>query len=293
MKVLPKSILGMFWMAATVSCFVLIAVCGRELSDTMNIFQIMLIRGSVAFLVLLIIIFGFGIKIPRTTHLKLHIFRNCVHYASQSAWFLGVSLLPIATVFAIEFTTPIWVALIAVVALNEKFNRGRAIALIFGFCGVLIILRPGLDTFDVATIAVLGAALGFAVVYVVTKVLSGYDSPVTVLFYMNLVHIIIGLYPGLSVWVQPDWNDLHWIILVGVSALGAHYCLTRALVYADTIVIMPIDFLRLPLAIIIGILFYNEAFDYAVVLGAIMIFGGNYYNLRVESSLAQDPQSKQ
>ena len=110
---------------------------------------------------------------------------------------------------------------------------------------------------------------------------------------MNLVHIIIGLYPGLSVWVQPDWNDLHWMILVGVSALGAHYCLTRALVYADTIVIMPIDFLRLPLAIIIGILFYNEAFDYAVVLGAIMIFGGNYYNLRVESSLAQDPQSKQ
>ena len=163
-------------------------------------------------------------------------------------------------------------------------NRGRLVAILFGFGGMLIILRPGLEVFDVGSMAVLWAAIGFASAYIFTKVLSKSEAPLTILLYMTGIQTIIGLVPGLVVWVSLGVEDIIWIIFVGIAGLSSHYCLAMALGHADATVIIPIDFLRLPLAAVIGFVLYQEVFEIEVLVGAMVVFVGNYYNIRRETS---------
>ena len=271
-------------MSGALASFMMMAIGGRELSDTMNIFQILLLRSLVGLPILLIVLSTKGFKFPRTQRLKIHLFRNLLHYGAQAGWFLGVTLLPLATVFAIEFTTPIWVAIMAVYFLGERMNRGRLVAILFGFAGILVILRPGVEVFDVASLAVFWAAIGYAASYVITKDLSRTETPLTIIFYMAVVQGIIGLVPGLMVWIVPGMEDIIWIVFIGIAGLTSHFCLVKAFSHADATVVIPIDFLRLPLAAVIGFFMYQEAFEVTVLAGAVVIFAGNYYNIRVQTS---------
>ncbi|MAF48774.1 MAG: DMT family transporter [Rhodospirillales bacterium] len=281
-------VIASLWMTATLLSFAAMAIAGRELSDTMSTFEILFFRALVATLIVLALIPRQGIAALRTRHISLHFLRNTIHFGAQYGWFLGISLLPLATVFSLEFTTPIWGALLAVLFLGEKLNRGRVIAIVFGFGGVLIILRPGGEAIDIASLAVLGAAFGYAVSYITTKKLSAFDTPFAVIFYMNLIQLPLGLVPALSGWVAPTVADIPWILLVGVTGLAAHYSMTRAFRLADATLILPIDFLRLPLIAVVGFFFYAEAVDLALFAGAIIIFGGNYYNIQLEARRAGD-----
>ena len=271
-------------MLGAMASFLMIAVGARELSDTMNTFQIVFLRSLVGFGIILLVLAKQGIKVPETKRLKIHIFRNILHYSAQAAWILGVSLLPLATVFAIEFTTPIWVALMAVLLLNERLNRGRLVAILFGLIGTLIILQPGLGGIGLGYLAVLWAAVGYGATYVITKMISNTEAPITILFYMTAVQAVVGLVPGLIVWVAPKPEDIFWIGSLGVLGLTSHYCLTKAFIYADATLVLPIDFLRLPLAAVVGFFFYQEAFELAVLVGGVVIFAGNYYNIHTETS---------
>jgi drug/metabolite transporter (DMT)-like permease len=272
-----------FWMTGALLSFTVMAIGGRELSDTMSIFEILFLRTVVAIVIVFAMLPRQGIRGLATQHLALHFFRNIVHFGAQFGWFLGISLLPLATVFSLEFTTPIWSAALAVLFLGEKLNRGRIVAIVAGFGGVLIILRPGSETIDIASLAVLGAAFGYAVSYISTKKLTASDQPFAIIFYMNLIQLPLGLAPALFDWVTPVAGDIPWILLVGVTGLTAHYSITRAFMLADATVIMPIDFLRLPLIAAVGFLFYSESVDIALFAGAIIIFAGNYYNMRLET----------
>ena len=271
-------------MLGAMASFLMIAIGARELSDTMNTFQIVFLRSLVGFGIILLVLAKQGIKVPETGRLKIHIFRNILHYSAQAAWILGVSLLPLATVFAIEFTTPIWVALMAVLLLNERLNRGRLVAILFGLIGTLIILRPGLEGFGLGHLAVLWAAVGHGATYVITKKISNTEAPITILFYMTAVQAVVGLVPGLISWVAPKPEDIFWIGSLGVLGLTSHYCLTKAFIHADATLVLPIDFLRLPLAAVVGFVFYQEAFELAVLVGGVVIFAGNYYNIHKETS---------
>ena len=271
-------------MLGAMASFLMIAVGARELSDTMNTFQIVFLRSLVGFGIILLVLAKQGIKVPKTGRLKIHIFRNILHYSAQAAWILGVSLLPLATVFAIEFTTPIWVALMAVLLLNERLNRGRLVAILFGLIGTLIILRPGLGGFGLGHLAVLWAAVGYGATYVITKMISNTEAPITILFYMTAVQAVVGLVPGLIGWVAPKPEDIFWIGSLGVLGLTSHFCLAKAFIYADATLVLPIDFLRLPLAAVVGFFFYQEAFELAVLVGGVVIFAGNYYNIHTETS---------
>ena len=222
----------------------------------------------------------------RTDKWRIHLIRNTIHYGAQYGWFLGVSLLPLATVFAIEFTTPIWAVLMAVVFLQEKMTVGRTVAVSFGFIGVMIILRPGAEVLDVGSIAVLLAAVGYAAAYTFTRFLGRTDSPLVILFHMMSVQTLIGLGPGLWVWVMPQLVDTVWILLVGLMAVSSHFCLAKALSMAEAGVVVPVDFLRLPLIAVIGFLIYNEAIEVFVFAGALVIFAGNYYNIQQETRAA-------
>ena len=283
---LPPFARGIIWMSGALLSFLMMAIAGRELSDTMNTFQIVLVRSVVALSVILVIVSYTGFGAMRTEKWRIHLIRNTIHYGAQFGWFLGISLLPLATVFAIEFTTPIWAVLMAVVFLKEKMTMGRTVAVGFGFIGVLIILRPGAEVFDIGSIAVLLAAMGYASAYTFTRFLGRTDSPLVILFHMMAVQTLIGLGPGLWVWVTPQPVDAIWVLLVGLMAISSHFCLAKALSLAEASVVVPIDFLRLPLIAVIGFLIYNEAIEIAVFAGALVIFAGNYYNIRQETKAA-------
>ncbi len=276
---------GFLWMGGAVLSFLIMAIAVRELSDTMNTFEILTLRSIVGLAITFAFVMRFGWHEIRTERLKLHLVRNVFHFGGQFGWFLGISLLPLATVFTLEFTIPVWAAMLAVIVLRERLHHARIIAIICGFGGVLIIMKPGAEVVDLASLIVVGAAFGYAVSYITTKPLVVTDSPLAILFYMNLMQLPFGLVPAIFTWVPPTTYDVLWIVLVGVTALTAHYCVTRAFQVADTLTVIPLDYLRMPLVAVIGYVFYQESFELTLFAGAIVIIAGNYYNIRYEAIL--------
>ena len=274
-----------FWMVGTFVSLISMAIAGREMSTEITIFQLLFWRGLVGLgVILLLLQFTGGWHRVRTRKLPIHAARNVVHLGAQYAWFFAVAYIPIAEVFALEFTTPIWTLILAALILGEKITLVRVTAVILGFAGVLIILRPGLSPVGIPQVAALLSALGFAFsTYVMTRRLMRTDTPLTMLFWMVLIQTPLALLAGLDAWVWPTGWSWGWIALVGVGSLTAHYCMARALSLADANVVVPMDFFRMPLAAIVGWLAYAEIIDIWVLVGAAIIFGGNYLNVRAES----------
>lgn len=279
----PRLVVAAGWMMGTLIAFTAMAVAARELSDTMHPFEILLFRSIVGLAIVGVLVLRAGKAVLRTTRLRLHVIRNVLHFGGQFGWVYGIALLPLAEVMAIEFTTPIWTAVMAVLFLGERMNRGRVVVVVLGFAGILVILRPGIEVVQLASLVVLASAFCYATTHVTTKALTATDPPLTILFYMMVVQLPMGLVPSLFEWTPPVVADAPWLLLVGASALAAHYCLARAFQLADATVAVPMDFLRLPLAALVGYLFYAERLELAILAGAVLIFAGNYYSIRRES----------
>jgi drug/metabolite transporter (DMT)-like permease len=282
---------GFLWMGGALLSFIGMAIAGRELADTMNTFEILTFRSAIALAITVMFVMHSGWHEIKTERLPFHFVRNLFHFGGQFGWFLGISLLPLATVFALEFTIPVWAALLAVVLLGERLHHARLLAIICGLTGVVIILKPGANVIDPAALIVIGAAFCYAVAYISTKSMTKTERPLAILFYMNIIQLPLGLVPAAFSWVTPTIGDIPWIVIVGVTGLSSHYCLTRAFQVADTLTVIPIDFLRLPLIAIIGYFFYSETLEMALVVGAIIIFAGNYYNIRYEAGLLKKAAS--
>ena len=146
---------AVLWMGGALLSFVLMAVAVRELAHAMGIFEILFLRSVVALAILLVILPRFGARTLRTERFGLHVVRNLLHFGGQYAWVYAIGLLPLATVFAIEFTMPVWTAVLAALLLGERLNRGRVVMLVLGFAGILIILRPGLERVPPAALVML------------------------------------------------------------------------------------------------------------------------------------------
>jgi drug/metabolite transporter (DMT)-like permease len=272
--------LAVAWMGATIAAFLMMAIAGRELSAEIGPAQTVAYRNIICLLSLLAILARIGWRHARTAKPGRHVVRNAIHFAAQFGWFYAIARIPIAEVFAIEFTTPIWTALLAVLFLGERLNAARIGAVVLGFAGVLVILRPGLAIVQPAALAALAAALGYALTYAFTKDLVATDRPVTILLWMNAVQLPLALAVGAPSWVTPSAALWPWIAAIGFTGLASHYCLSRAFEYGDATVVAPIDFLRLPLAAGVAWLMYGEQVGPAVFAGAAMIFGGVWLNLR-------------
>jgi drug/metabolite transporter (DMT)-like permease len=282
---MPAAVRGALWMGGAVLSFSAMAIAARELLRAMASFEILFLRSVVSLAILLAILPFTGLQALRTQRFGLHALRNVLHFGGQYAWIYAIATLPLATVFAIEFTMPVWTAVLAVPILGERLNRGRAVMLALGLAGILIILRPGIAEVSPAALAMLAGAFVYAAVMIVTKTLSQSESAFAILFYMALVQLPLGFFPARSGWVAPAPGDAPWILAVGASGLAAHFCLARAFRIADAMVVVPIDFLRMPLIAVVGILFYGEPLEIAILLGAAVIFAGTYYSIRRESRL--------
>lgn len=277
----PNTLKAAAWMLASIALLLLMAVSGRATTRELNVFQVMEMRSVLAFLMLLPFVYvEGGFRAMRTRILPSHIIRNGAHYVGQFAWLMGLTMIPMAQVIAIEFTAPIWTALMAAAFLGEKLTWRKSIAILLGLIGVIIIVRPGAASINPGQLVVLGAAFVFAVSFITTKALTKRDSATKIIFWMLIIQSVIGFTPALNVWVWPSAGLWPWIFLIAFSGTFAHFCMAKALSYADATVVMPMDYLRVPLSAVIGYLLYAEAIDIFTACGAALILTGNLFNLR-------------
>ena len=280
------------WMSGAIFSFMAMAISGRELSVELTTFQILFFRSLVGVAILCVLLRKTGWGQLRTRVFGTHLIRNLVHYGGQYGWFYGIAMLPLAEVFAIEFTMPIWTAVFAAIILGERINKRRALAIAIGFVGVLVMLRPGFAAVSPVALVVLGAALAYGFAHTLTKRLSGTDTPLTILFYTAAMQLPLAFLPALINWRWPSAAAWPWVLGVGIAALSAHYCLTRAFMLEDATVVMPIDFLRLPLIAVVGLIFYGEPVQFWVIVGAVIVFAGSWLNLNAVSDSSR-PAAKQ
>jgi drug/metabolite transporter (DMT)-like permease len=276
------------------------ALAIRALGKQLNIFEVLSIRSGFGFAVLLTVVAVRPELRHRLAlrHMGLHLARNATHFIGQYAWALAVTLLPFATVFALEFTTPAWVALFAALVLGERMTKSRLGSIVLGFLGVVVIVRPGLSSFQPMALLVLFAACAFAISLIATKSLTNRVSTFTVIFWMNAMQLPMALAwpaikaatggPPLFV-VRMDADLILPTIVLGVVGLTSHYCLTQAFRSGDATTVVPMDFLRIPLIALVGWMFYGEPLDVFVFLGAGLIICGVLWNLRAEARRSRMP----
>jgi drug/metabolite transporter (DMT)-like permease len=269
------------WMAGWLSLMVVIAVAGREAARELAIFQVMELRSLIGLCMLYPLVRASGgFAAMKTARLRHHAARNLVHYAAQFGWFVALTLIPLAQVVAIEFTMPIWTAFLAVTFLGERMTVWKTLAIALGLLGVGLIVRPAAAGLSTGQAIALAAAVGFAVSVTLTKSLTRSDSAVVIIFWMLVVQSLLGAVPALAVWRWPTPAAWGWVVLVAFCGTFSHYCMARALHYADATMVVPMDFLRVPLTALAGWLVYTERVDIVTVLGASLILGGNLLNLR-------------
>jgi len=274
-------------MSGWLTAMVVMAVAGREATNSLHVFQIMEMRSLLGLVLLYPLIRAQGgFAAMRTGRPGLHVARNAFHYAAQFCWFLALTMIPIAQVVAIEFTMPIWTALLAVSFLGERLAAARILAIVLGLVGVTAIVRPQAGHLEPGQLVALVAAIGFAISVIMVKSLTRTESAVAIIFWMLIVQSAIGIVPAVLVWRAPPVAVLPWILVIAVCGTYSHYCMTRALQHAEATTIVPMDFLRVPLSALVAWLVYAEAVDLWTVLGAALILGGNALNLRRPAAAA-------
>ena len=279
-------------MTGALLSFCAMAVSVRVLAGTLSVMEILALRAGLG-LAVMATLAGTRADLRATInsqHLPLHLFRNAVHVGSSFLWAMSLLLIPLAMTFALEFTTPAWTLLIAAPVLGERFTASRVGAVVFGLLGVLVILRPGLAAFQPGALLVLMAAFGFAITLVATKKLTRTDSPFAIIFWMMLIQLPLALIASDPLFVTKlDRRRLPAVIAIGVSGLASHYCLTRAFRVGDAGVVVPLDFMRIPLIAVIGWWLYGEPLDVFVFVGAGLIVTGILWNLRSEARRPVEP----
>ena len=271
------------WMIGAIISFTSMAVAGRAISGQLDTFEIMLYRSIMGFgMVLAVAKFVGTLGEIDLKHFRLHLLRNIFHFTGQNLWFFALPLIPLAQLFALEFTSPIWVILLAPFFLGEGLTLRKIAIAALGFIGVLIVARPEIGAVNIGIIAATCAAIGFAGAAILTRKLTVQNSLTKILFFLTGLQIIFGLicagYDGDI--ALPSVAAAPWLILIGAAGLAAHFCMTKSLSLASASLVMPMDFARLPLVAVIGVVFYGERLDFYLVLGAALILAANYLNLK-------------
>ena len=276
-----KPVIAAFWVLGMVGSFVLMMIAVRELAATMSLFELLSFRSIIGIPIMFLVALYMGFHSIKTRRAGTQIARNLVHFVGSWCWAIGITLLPMAHVTALEYTMPIWTVVIAMVFLGEKAYFHRVLAVLMGLLGVVLILRPGLEIVTQGALVVLVGALFYGISNVLVKSLTKDDAPWVIVFWMQILQLPLALIPAIFFfdWVWPTWPDAPWLAVIGLTGISAHFCLARALQLADATVCIPVDFIRLPLTALLGWMVYTESVSLWVFLGAFLIFAGNYYSV--------------
>ncbi|WP_428541488.1 DMT family transporter [Profundibacter sp.] len=275
------------WMIGAILSFSSLAVAGRTVSAELDTFELLFYR-SVIGIVIVTGVAAMAGTLPQVNRHRIgtHLLRNIAHFAGQSLWYFALTVIPLAQVFALEFTSPLWVVLLSPLLLGERLTPFRLMVTALGFVGILIITRPGAETLNWGVAAAALAAVCFATTSIFTKRLTRDVSLTGILFWLVVMQSMMGLavagydgeihMPSAAIWP--------WLLWIGLAGLIAHFCLTKALSIAPASTVVPLDFARLPLIAVVGAVFYGEALDIYVFAGAALIFAANYLNIRYSQS---------
>lgn len=269
-------------MIGAITSFTLMAIAGRTVSFELDTFEIMLYRSLTGIIIVVGVAWSTGrLRQVQRNHLGLHAARNLCHFAGQNLWFYAITVIPLAQVFALEFTTPIWVILLSPLLLKERLTAIGLLSAAIGFVGVLIVARPDPANLSPGLVAAATCAVFFALTAIFTRKLTRTETITTILFYLTIMQAVFGLicagYDGDI--ALPSGQSLPWVVLIGCAGLLAHFCLTKALSIAPATIVMPIDFVRLPTIAVVGMLLYDEPLEILVFVGAALIFAANYINI--------------
>ncbi len=270
------------WMLGSVASFSIMAIAVRALGDRFDTFEVLAYRSAIS-----VVLVTLGAALLgrlgdiRANRLQRHFFRNILHFTGQNLWFYAMMTVPLAQVFALEFTSPIWVILLSPLVFGERLTAPRLIAAGMGFAGILIVTRPDFSTMNTGTLAAIACGFFFAATALMTKSLTRAETIVSILFWLTVMQLVFGIllagYDGDVTW--PTMQTLPWLALIGLTGVTAHLSLTSALSLAPASYVMPIDFIRLPLIAVVGAVAYSEAIDPFVIAGGAIIFAGNWINL--------------
>jgi drug/metabolite transporter (DMT)-like permease len=278
----PPVLRAALWMTGAIASFSAMAVAGREASFDLDTFEIMLYRSIVGVIIVFVVLTATRRwhEVSRR-HPGLQIMRNLAHFSGQNLWFYAVTVIPLAQVFALEFTSPLWVLVLSPLVLGERMTPMRTLAAVLGFIGILIVARPTAESLNPGVITAALSAVCFAFTIMLTKKLTRTESIACILFYLTTTQVVFGLiaagYDGDI--ALPSATSLPYVVVIGCAGLMAHFCLTNALSIAPATVVIPIDFARLPVIAVVGMLLYQEPLDLFVFAGALVIFAGNYLNI--------------
>ena len=268
-------------MAGWLALMLIVAIAGRETLRELNVFQVMEVRSILGFLMLYPMVHRHGgFAAMRTARPLQHVGRNLIHYAAQLGWFFALTLIPLGQVVSIEFTMPIWTAILAASFLGERMTAAKIAAIALGVIGVVVIVRPATGEINPGQLIALAAAVGFGISIAMMKSLTRIEKTLAIIFWMLVIQSAAGFFPALYVWRWPSAYAWGWMVVLAFCGTFSHYCMARAMLHAEATVVLPMDFLRVPLTAVAGWLIYSERLDIYTVLGATLILTGNLLNLR-------------
>jgi len=211
-------------------------------------------------------------KALKSNNFKLQIIRATINIFSMICWFTAIGIMYFEKATALGFTTPLFTTILAVIVLGEVIRFHRTAALILGFIGIIIIIRPGYLPFEFGTLLMLAASFSFSFVLIFVKKLSATDSSLTIIFYHLLFMTPVFFILSLFFWETITLNQLFIFGFMGAAGLLSHWCLAQAFKLSDTTFVMPLQFTKLIWASLIGLYLFAEQPDIWTWIGGIVIF---------------------
>lgn len=275
--------LGVLWMLGAATAFTGLYVAVRELGAMLPTFEILFFRSVFTLVLMAPWLWRQKLDAFRSKRLSLHLLRGGSTFAAMSMMMYGVAHSPLADASALQSTYPLFTIVLTVVLVGERPGIGRLLAALVGFTGILVIVRPGFAEIGPPTMALLGCSIFYAISNTVVKLMSGIDHPTKMVFSVNFTILVLSAIPTAYVWVMPPVEAVPWIGLLAVTGYTAHMCLTRALGHGEASVVMPFDYVRLPLAAVVGFLIYMEVPDAFTIIGGGIIFASVSYIAAAEA----------
>ena len=267
-------------MVASGAVYAILWACIRYASAHVHPFVIVFFRNVFGLLVLAPWLIRTGRAAVKTRRFGGHLARGLASTLALAGIYYSISVIPLAQVVALSYAAPLFAALGAVVVLGEKLRARRITAILIGFAGVLIVLRPGIETFSLGIGAALVGALAMAGIILAIKNLVDTERPATIVFYANSLTTPTALALAIWFWRWPAGADWIWLILIGALSTLAQILMNRAFALADASVILPYDFMRLLFATGLGVALFGERIDMLSILGAAIILSATVYVAR-------------
>lgn len=274
---IPAPLEGVLWMAGAAVCWALNTILIRPISLELPPIELLFLRCLFAALLFIPFIGKVGLTGMKMRRPRLYFMRASVMFVSMLMWIYAVKLLPIAEAVSLGFTAPLFATMLAALLLREKVGVRRWTAVFFGFIGALVIIRPGLAVFDTAAIYVLINAATWASAIILSRVMSRTESPTVIVGYMFIMLTPATFVPTLFVWQTPTWEALGMVFALAFTGTLGHIAVSRALTVAETSVVVPLEYLQLPLAAVASYFLFGETPDMWTPVGAAIIISAVLY----------------